>query len=120
MALLRPDPSFYPSPRLAMQAPPERLAYVAGLNPPGSSLNDAILVIDVDPASTDYGQRVGETVLPYAGDELHHFGWTRAARRCVPMLRIPTSSDAIWWCQAFAPRESISSTSNATRGAHRS
>jgi 56kDa selenium binding protein (SBP56) len=33
MALLRPDPTFYPSPRLAMQAPPERLAYVAALNP---------------------------------------------------------------------------------------
>jgi hypothetical protein len=26
MALLRPDPTFYPSPRLAMQAPPEKLA----------------------------------------------------------------------------------------------
>jgi selenium-binding protein 1 len=50
MALLRPDPTFYPSPRLAMQAPPERLAYVAALNPPGGTLNDAMLVIDVDPA----------------------------------------------------------------------
>ena len=38
MALLRPDPTFYPSPRLAMQAPPERLAYVAALNPPGGTL----------------------------------------------------------------------------------
>ena len=26
---LMPDPTFYPSPRMAMQAPPERLAYVA-------------------------------------------------------------------------------------------
>src|SRR5438094_151497 len=33
--LLRPDPTFYPSPRLAMQAPPERLAYVATSNPNG-------------------------------------------------------------------------------------
>ena len=31
MALLRPDPTFYPSPRLAMQGPAERLAYVAAL-----------------------------------------------------------------------------------------
>ena len=29
MALWRPDPTFYPSPRAAAQAPPERLAYVA-------------------------------------------------------------------------------------------
>ena len=63
MALLRPDPTFYPSPRLAMQAPPERLAYVAALNPPGGTLNDAMLVIDVDPASASYGKRVGQTVL---------------------------------------------------------
>jgi methanethiol oxidase len=62
MALLRPDPTFYPSPRLAMQAPPERLAYVAALNPPGGTLNDAMLVIDVDPASASYGKRVGQTV----------------------------------------------------------
>jgi methanethiol oxidase len=32
----RPDPTFYPSPRLAMQAPSEKLAYVAGLNPDGN------------------------------------------------------------------------------------
>ena len=29
MSLWRPDPTFYPSPKLAMQAPPEKLAYVA-------------------------------------------------------------------------------------------
>ena len=29
MATWKPDPSFYPSPRLAMKAPPEHLAYVA-------------------------------------------------------------------------------------------
>ena len=51
MPLLRPDPTFYPSPRLAMQAPPEKHAFVAALNPPGSKLNDALLVVDVDPAS---------------------------------------------------------------------
>jgi hypothetical protein len=44
MALLTPDPTFYPFPRLAMQAPAVRLAYVAALNPPGSKLHDAILV----------------------------------------------------------------------------
>jgi hypothetical protein len=29
----KPDPSFYPSPKNAMGAPPERLAYVVTLNP---------------------------------------------------------------------------------------
>jgi len=29
---MRPDPTFYPSPGMAMQAPSERLAYVALLN----------------------------------------------------------------------------------------
>ncbi len=32
MPLMRPDPTFYPSPGMAMQAPSERLAYVALLN----------------------------------------------------------------------------------------
>ena len=33
---LRPDPTFHPSPRLAMQAPAERLAYTVLLSPDGS------------------------------------------------------------------------------------
>jgi methanethiol oxidase len=89
MALLRPDPTFYPSPRLAMQAPPERLAYVAALNPPGGTLNDAMLVIDVDPASASYGKRVGQTVLPNAGDELHHFGWNACSSALCPYAPHP-------------------------------
>jgi methanethiol oxidase len=89
MALLTPDPTFYPSPRLAMQAPAERLAYVAALNPPGSKLHDAILVIDVDPASPSYGKRIGQTVLPHAGDELHHFGWNACSSALCPYAPHP-------------------------------
>src|SRR3954447_6701756 len=89
MALLRPDPTFYPSPRLAMQAPPERLAYVAALNPTGGTLNDAMLVIDVEPASANYGKRVGQTVLPNAGDELHHFGWNACSSALCPYAPHP-------------------------------
>jgi len=89
MALLRPDPTFYPSPRLAMQAPPERLAYVAALNPPGGTLNDAMLVVDVDPTSADYGKRVGQTVLPKADDELHHFGWNACSSALCPYAPHP-------------------------------
>ena len=51
MPLLKPDPTFYPSPRLAMQGPPEKYAFVAALNAPGGKLNDALLVVDVDPES---------------------------------------------------------------------
>ena len=69
MPLLKPDPTFYPSPRLAMQAPPEKHAFVAALTPPGSKLNDALLVVDLDPDSRSYGQQVGEVTMPEFGDE---------------------------------------------------
>ena len=49
MALMRPDPTFYPSPGMAMQAPPERLAYVALLNVGKNGKRDAMGVIDLDP-----------------------------------------------------------------------
>jgi methanethiol oxidase len=72
-----------------MQAPAEKLAYVAALNPPGSALNDAILVIDVDPASAHYGRRVGQIVVPNAGDELHHFGWNACSSALCPYAPHP-------------------------------
>ena len=49
MPLLKPDPTFYPSPTLAMQSPPEKLAYVALINPGEDRRADAIGVVDVDP-----------------------------------------------------------------------
>src|SRR5436189_1528456 len=84
MPLLKPDPTFYPSPRLAIQAPPEKHAFLAALNPPGSKLNDALLVVDVDPESPTYGQRVGEVRMPKFGDELHHFGWNACSSALCP------------------------------------
>jgi selenium-binding protein 1 len=56
MVLWKPDPSFYPSPRLAMQAPPERPADVATVNPNPDGRPDALAVVDVDPRSPTYGQ----------------------------------------------------------------
>ena len=56
MALRGLDPSFYPSPRLTMQAPPERLADVATVNPNPDGRPDALAVVDVDPRSPTYGQ----------------------------------------------------------------
>jgi selenium-binding protein 1 len=89
MVVWRPDPTFYPSPRLAMQAPPERLAYVATINPRNDGRPDAMTVVDVDPRSPTYGQVVGRTELPYAGDELHHFGWNACSSALCPYAPHP-------------------------------
>ena len=74
MALWKPDPTFYPSPRDAAAAPPEKLAYVAAFSRP-ATMPDAMAVVDTDPGSGSYGQVIGFTELPELGDELHHFGW---------------------------------------------
>ena len=84
MATWRPDPTFYPSPRSAMKAPPEELAYVVRVNPTGDGRPDAIAVVDVDPTSKSYGTLVGEAEMPNAGDELHHFGWNACSSMLCP------------------------------------
>ncbi len=84
MSPLRPDPSFYPSPTLAMEAPPEGLAYVAMMNPKYEGRSDALGVVDVDPASPSYGQLVGQVDLPDADNELHHFGWNACSSHLCP------------------------------------
>jgi selenium-binding protein 1 len=68
------DPTFYRTPAEAIAAPPERLAYVAAYDPAGQA-KDAMAVLDLDPASADYGRVVGWSELPTTGNELHHFGW---------------------------------------------
>ena len=75
MPLLKPDPTFYPSPTMALQSPPEKLAYLALINPLKEGRPDAIGVVDVDPDSKSYGRLVGQTDMSHADDELHHFGW---------------------------------------------
>jgi selenium-binding protein 1 len=51
MGTWTPDPTFYPSARLAMQAPPEKLAYVAILSVVADQ-PDALGVVDLDPSSS--------------------------------------------------------------------
>jgi len=80
----RPDPSFYPSPREAAQAPVETLAYVALLNPAGAGENDGIGVVDLDPASATYGRLIHKTEFPHADNELHHFGWNACSSCLCP------------------------------------
>ncbi|HUF43921.1 MAG TPA: selenium-binding protein SBP56-related protein, partial [Aestuariivirgaceae bacterium] len=58
-----PDPSFYPSPRIAAKAPPETLAYVAAFDPERKK-PDAIAVVDVNPKSSSYSTIVGQVEMP--------------------------------------------------------
>src|SRR5258706_12986316 len=78
-----PDPSFYPSPRMAMKAAPEKLAYAAAFDPDRRTA-DALAVVDVDPSSRTYSQIVGSTAMPNLGDELHHFGWNACSSCLCP------------------------------------
>ena len=68
------DPTFYRSPREAIDAPQESLAYVVTFDRDAEK-PDALAVLDVDSGSDRYGQVVGWAELPTLGDELHHFGW---------------------------------------------
>ncbi len=89
MARMTPDPTFYPSPSAAMQAPAEELAYVVTLNPELQGRPDALCVLDVDPRSPTYSQMVGRLDMPNAGDELHHFGWNACSSALCPTAPHP-------------------------------
>jgi selenium-binding protein 1 len=89
MATWSPDPTFYPSPKMAMDAPREELAYVAILNSAQNNRPDALAVIDVNPDSSSYTQTVGRLDLPNVGDELHHFGWNACSAALCPNMPHP-------------------------------
>ncbi|MCB0182673.1 MAG: hypothetical protein KDE31_00330 [Caldilineaceae bacterium] len=94
MATWQPDPTFYPSPQMAMEAPREQLAYVAVLNPSGIGANgngrpDALVVMDVDPQSSSYGQVINRVEMLKPGDELHHFGWNACSAALCPWAPHP-------------------------------
>ena len=89
MALMRPDPTFYPSPGMAMQAPPERLAYVTLLNVDKNGKRDAMGVVDLDPGSREYGRLVGQVDFPHGDNELHHFGWNACSACLCPQAPHP-------------------------------
>jgi selenium-binding protein 1 len=84
MARWKPDPTFYPSPALASEAPAERLAYVAMLASAESGRRDALGVVDTDPESKSYSRLVGQVDLPDGGNELHHFGWNACSSHLCP------------------------------------
>lgn len=81
---LRPDPSFYPTPRMAMEAPVEKLAFTLMLSPDFSQ-PDGLAVVNVDPQSPDYGKIVHTVFMPNKGDEFHHFGWNACSSALSPL-----------------------------------
>ena len=83
MANWKPDPSFYPSPRMAMKAPAETVAYVAAFDPTRGT-PDGLAVVDVDPNSKTYSTILSTVVMPNPGDELHHFGWNACSSCLCP------------------------------------
>ena len=81
---MRPDPTFYASPKLAMEAPPETLAYTLLLSPDFSK-PDALAVIDVKPGSPTFSKVIDTLTMPYTGDEFHHFGWNACSSSLSPL-----------------------------------
>jgi selenium-binding protein 1 len=68
---------------MAMEAPQEKLAYLAMLDPTWKK-PDPLGVVDVDPTSDQYGRMVERLDMPHTGDELHHFGWNACSSCLCP------------------------------------
>lgn len=81
---IRPDPTFYASPALAMEAPAETYAYTLMLSPDFSQ-PDGLAVVDVDPNSARFGEVLHTLYMPYRGDEFHHFGWNACSSALYPL-----------------------------------
>ena len=77
------DPTFYRTAAEAAAAPVEQLAYVVAFDR-AAQKNDAMTVVDVNPASDSYGRVVGWTDVPGLGNELHHFGWNACSSHLCP------------------------------------
>jgi selenium-binding protein 1 len=86
---LLPDPTFYPSPRHAAEAPPETLAYAVTVGSAAKRRPDALVVVDLDPSSASFGRIVGRLEMPNLGDELHHFGWNACSSALCPYAPHP-------------------------------
>src|SRR5205809_505559 len=86
--LLRPDQTFYPSPRLAATAPVETLAYMVTFDPTRQK-PDGLTTVDVDPKSKGFGTQIGRVDAPNVGDEFHHFGWNVCSSALCPYAAHP-------------------------------
>ncbi|MDD9739604.1 selenium-binding protein SBP56-related protein [Marinovum sp. SP66] len=81
---LRPDPTFYPSAKAAMQGPVEKLAFTLLLSSDGTQ-PDGLAVVDVDPGSDSFGEIKHSLFMPNKGDEFHHFGWNACSSALSPL-----------------------------------
>jgi 56kDa selenium binding protein (SBP56) len=90
MPMWRPDPTFYPSPKMAMQAPAEKLAFVAMLNAKDNGRPDALGVVDVDPSSTGTAISLARWTCRMPGTNCIISDGTRAALACARTLHIRT------------------------------
>ena len=82
----KPDPTFYPSPKMAIEAPAEELAYVAAPRDDGKP--DTMCVVDLNEASDTYGQIINKLELGVR-DEIHHFGWNACSAALCPYAPHP-------------------------------
>ncbi|MCH2165905.1 MAG: selenium-binding family protein [Marinovum sp.] len=81
---VRPDPTFYPSAKDAMDAPAETVAFTLMLSPDFSQ-PDGLAVVDVNPESDKYGDILHKVFVPHKGDEFHHFGWNACSSALSPL-----------------------------------
>jgi len=88
---IRLDPTFYPSPKLAMEAPVENFAYALMLSPDRSK-PDALAVVDVKAGSKSRGKIVHTVTMPNKGDEFHHLAGMPAAPRYRRSRAMPFSN----------------------------
>ena len=56
MALWKPDPTFYPSARMAMAAPPETSGLRRHLRSANEQARRSLCAVDLDPKQSSYGQ----------------------------------------------------------------
>ena len=89
MSLLRPTQLSILRPKWPCKPAPEKLAYLALINPEQNGRPDEIAVIDLDPSSSSYAQMVGNVAMSAAGDELHHFGWNACSACLCPYAAHP-------------------------------
>ena len=111
MSFWKPDQTFYPSPRMAMQGPQEKLGYVAVFNPePKNGRHDATCVLDLDPTSLTYSQIVGRIEMPGRRRRTASFRLERLQLCLCPYSPHPHMERRYSSFRACAPRASISST----------
>ena len=112
--LLRPDQTFYPSPRLAGEAPVETLAYMVTFDPTAQEARRAGDPRRRPEVARTSASRPAAWRCRTSATSCTTSAGTHAARPSAPTRRTRTSSAATCWCRGFARRASTSSTSSPT------